>query len=81
MMKPLRPTFAIAAAIALLSSPLAAAPQAAARLSLVKNVRAGTPIKSNKNELRGASLTLILGVIAAVAGITYLVVGKNSKSP
>ncbi len=72
---------AAVAAFALVGSPLAAAPHSAARLSVAQSVRAGTPTKGKENDLRGASLTLIVGAIAVVAGITYLVVRKKSKSP
>jgi hypothetical protein len=77
----LKPALSVMAAIAMIGSPVAAAPRSAARLSVDQSVRAGSATKANPNEIRGGSLTLILGVIAAVAGVTFLIVGGKSKSP
>jgi hypothetical protein len=77
----LKPSLALMTAIAVVSSPVAAATGSASRLSVNPSVRAGSVIKANPNEIRGGSITLIIGIIAAVAGVTFLIVGGKSKSP
>jgi hypothetical protein len=81
-MTSLKKLMAVAAAVAMVGSPLIAAASPASKLSVaqVSKARAGTKT-AKASEIAGASTLLIVAGLAVAAGIIVAVSSGGSKSP